>query len=358
MQYIPQAGIDVGTELVVPLRCTARHATRMGIAMAGVTEDQVSQARAIDLLSYLQSREPQELKADGPGRYTTASHGSLVISNGKWRWNSQGIGGVSALDYLIMVRGMGFVSAVETLVGERAADIPVIKPKDYEQPKRWTFYPPRQQKYANGAVSYLQGRGISPDVIRQCIQAGILYESQYYNPKSEHHNAPICVFAGKNEQGEIKFAAMRGLDSDFKQDKAGSDKLYNFCIPAKDVRSRQLAVFEAPIDALSHATLQQRDKWQWDGFRLSLGGTSNVALIAFLERNPQITRITLHLDSDVPGIKAARKIKAELATDKRFSHIKVSVNPPRKGKDYNAMLQNIIKEQQSRPAVSRAALSI
>lgn len=253
---------------------------------------------------------------------------------------------------------MGFVRAVETLVGERAADIPVIQPKDQDQPKKWTFYSPRPQRYSNSAVSYLQGRGISPKVIQRCIQAGIIYESRYYNPKSEHHNAPICVFAEKNQQGEIKFAAMRGLDTNFKQDKAGSDKLYNFCIPARNPQSRHLAVFEASIDALSHATLQQRDKWQWDGFRLSLGGTSGVALTAFLERNPQITRITLHLDSDAPGIKAARKIKAELAADKRFSHIKVSVNPPRKGKDYNAALQNIIKEQQSRPATSRAALSI
>lgn len=327
--------------------------------MAGVSEDQVSRAREIDLLSYLQSREPQELKPDGSGRYTTVSNGSLVISNGKWRWNSQGIGGVSALDYLIKVRGMGFVDAVETLVGERAADILVISPKAQEPLKKWTFYPPRPEKYSNGAVSYLQGRGISSDVIRQCMQAGILYESRYYNPKSEHHNAPICVFAGKNEQGEIKFAAMRGLDSDFKQDKAGSDKLYNFCLPAKNPQSRNLSVFEAPIDAISHATLQQRDKWQWDGHRLSLGGTSNVALMAFLERNLQITRITLHLDSDAPGIKAARKIKAELAADRRFTHIKVSVNPPRKGKDYNAALQNIIKEQhQSRPATNRAAISI
>lgn len=69
MQHIPQIGSDAGAE--------------MGLAMAGVSEEQVSKAREIDLLSYLQSREPQELKPDGPGRYTTASHGSLVISSGK-----------------------------------------------------------------------------------------------------------------------------------------------------------------------------------------------------------------------------------------------------------------------------------
>ena len=56
--------------------------------MPGVSAEQVARAREIDLLSYLQSYNPQELKPDGPGRYTTVSHSSLVISNGKWRMSS------------------------------------------------------------------------------------------------------------------------------------------------------------------------------------------------------------------------------------------------------------------------------
>jgi hypothetical protein len=42
-----------------------------------------------------------------------------------------------------------------------------------------------------------------------------------------------------------------------------------------------VAVFEAPIDALSHATLQELEGWKWNGYRLSLGGTSHVALTSF-----------------------------------------------------------------------------
>ena len=170
-------------------------------------------------------------------------------------------------------------------------------------------------------MAYLQKRSICPTVILRCIQSGILFESRYYNPKSVHHNTAVCVFAGKDASGEIKFAAMCGIDSDFKQDKAGSDKFLNFHIPAMNPDSRHLAVFEAPIDALSHATMQQRDGCPWDGHRLSLGGTSDVALITFLERNPQITRIVLLLDNDAAGITAARKIKARLAADERFKHI-------------------------------------
>lgn len=331
--------------------------------MPGVSEDQVARARELDLLSYLQVYEPSELKPDGPGRYTTVTHGSLVISNGKWRWNRGQIGGVSALDYLIKVRGMGFVAAVNHLTGERATSAHIYQEASKAQPPppKRPFHPPKPYRYATGAVSYLQNRGISPEGIRRCIQLGILYESRYYNPQSEYHNAPVCVFAGKDESGTVRFAAMRGITLDFKRDKAGSDKRFNFHIPAEDPNSRHLTVFEAPIDAMSHASLQQRNGWAWDGHRLSLGGTSDVALIAFLERNPQISRIILHLDNDVAGITAARKIKARLAADSRFSRICVSVNPPHRGaKDYNDLLLRDIQREREQKHHSRreAAISI
>lgn len=323
--------------------------------MPGVSKEQIEQAREIDLLSYLRAYEPGELKPDGPNRYTTATHGSLVISNGKWVWNGGGgIGGVSALDYLLKVRDMGFVEAVETLTGERAADARSYQEAARAQPppKKRLFALPEPSRYANNAVSYLQSRGISPEVISRCLQTGILYESRKYQN---------VVFVGRDETGTARFACMRSTRDNFKRDAAGSDKRYSFCFPAKNPASRHLAVFEAPIDALSHATLQRRNGWEWDGHRLSLGGTSDVALTAFLERNPQITRVILHLDSDVAGITAARKIKGALAAEKRFSHLRVSVNPPhRDAKDYNeALLHGIRAEREQKQQRRReAAISI
>lgn len=324
--------------------------------MPGVSEDQISRAREIDLLSYLSAYEPNELIRDGPGRYTTATHGSLVISNGKWNWNGGGVAGVSALDYLVKVQGMGFVSAVETLTGERAESARSYQSAVKTQPKpaRPKFYPPRPVRYPNGVVAYLQKRGIHPDVINRCLREGTLYESRYYNPQSEYHNAPVCVFVGKDENGEIKFAAQRGISVDLKRDKSGSDKRFGFCIPAVSGQGRHVAIFEAPIDAMSHAALQRRQGWNWGGHRLSLGGISDVALISFLERNPQIHRVILHLDNDKAGIIAARKIKATLAADRRFSHIRVSVNPPHGAKDYNELLLQIIEVEREQKQHSRA----
>jgi len=322
--------------------------------MGGVNKEQIEQARTIDLLSYLQANEPHELKRSGLNEFRTVTHSSLVISNGKWIWNKTGVGGVSALDYLIKVRGMRFVDAVETVCDSRAAVVSALPVNTANAPKKFAFYPPKPSRYATKAVRYLQQRGISAEVINRCIQMGILFESRYYNPQSEHHNAVVCVFAGPNESGRVVFAAMRGVSADFKKDKAGSDKRYNFCLPAKNPNRRHLAVFESPIDALSHATLQQRDGWDCDVHRLSLGGTSNVALISFLERNPQIKRVILHLDNDEAGIIAARKIKMQFNADSRFAHIRVSVNPPRRGKDYNEVLQNVISlEREQKPLLNR-----
>ena len=79
--------------------------------------DVIEQARQMDLLSYLQRYEPDNLKHVARNVYCTREHDSLKISNGKWYWWSRGFGGVSALDYLIKVKEYSFVEAVEALAG-------------------------------------------------------------------------------------------------------------------------------------------------------------------------------------------------------------------------------------------------
>ena len=88
----------------------------------------VAQAREMDLLTYLRTYEPQELVHFGGGTYCTREHDSLKISNGKWCWFSRGIGGYSALDYLIKVKEMPFTQAVETIIGNLSAAPPAFAP--------------------------------------------------------------------------------------------------------------------------------------------------------------------------------------------------------------------------------------
>ena len=68
---------------------------------------------------------------------------------------------------------------------------------------------------------------------------------------------------------------------------------------------------------------------------------SSLALISFLERNPNITNIQLCLDNDKAGKEATSRIIKELLSDKRFSHMKITVAPPPIGKDYADTLKAI-----------------
>jgi hypothetical protein len=199
-------------------------------------------------------------------------------------------------------------------------------------------------------IRYLQERNIHPDIIRKCVSVGILYEGRYCGE-------PICVFAGMDEGGRVRFAAMRGICSDIKKDAPGSDKRYSFCLPSDGPDSRTLYVFEAPIDALSHATLGFVQGWERGGYRLSLGGTSHVALTAFLTRHPETRRVILHLDGDRAGIENTRRIRTMMGSEPRFRHIRVSANPARGGKDYNDRLMNMNRKQQEAARAKAVVLS-
>ena len=69
--------------------------------MPYVTPAQVQAAKQIDLLTYLQRNEPDQLVRLSADTYCTREHDSLKISNGKWHWFSRGIGGKTALDDVV-----------------------------------------------------------------------------------------------------------------------------------------------------------------------------------------------------------------------------------------------------------------
>ena len=161
-----------------------------------VTESEIRAAKQMDLLTYLQIYEPHELVKEGSG-YHTRTHDSLKISNGMWHWFSRGIGGKTALDYLIHVKGMDFVPAVQSLCGLRGI-LPLSSPEEPKKPK--VFELPPAYADCNRVISYLRRRNISPEIIHSCVDAGLLYEADRY------HNA---VFVGKDGKGIPRYAMQR-----------------------------------------------------------------------------------------------------------------------------------------------------
>jgi len=294
----------------------------------------IAKAKEMDLLTYLQSYEPHELVRIGSTTYCTRTHDSLKISNGKWHWHSRGIGGRSALDYLIKVRGLQFKAAVGQIMGWAAIQPPVSAPQ--KKVEMNAFALPPKNLTSNRMMDYLQGRGIAIAIIKYCCDRGLLYESAPYG------NA---VFVGRDEMDAPRYAALRG--ERFMGEVAGSSKRYSFGIssvkPCDTVN-----LFESPIDLLSYATLlrlKRRNPWR-DNL-LSLSGVSKsskalpAALEQFLENHPDTRNVVCRFDNDAVGHDAAGAIRMELE-----GRCLVYSEPPPSGKDYNEYLCGRLDRQQ------------
>ena len=265
------------------------------------------------------------------GRYhTTAEMDSLRIKDRrKWFRYSQNTGG-DAITFLQQFCGKSFPEAVEYLLtfhgkarDSPAKAVPSVKRDEVQKP----FALPPRNADDRRVFAYLRKRGIAPQVIRQFLNSGLVYED------AEHHN---CVFVGKNNAGQAKYAGLRGtydLDGPgFKGDAPGSDKNTGFSLP-HDPRSDLVLVFEAPIDLMSYLTLHRNTS-----NALALCGLYDGALQTYLQAHPEIRRIALCLDADEPGQKAARQLQEKY----QLQGYAVVVEKPRCGKDWNEYLQRKI----------------
>ena len=308
----------------------------------------IEQARQIDLLSYLQRYEPGNLKRVAGNVYCTREHDSLKISNGKWYWWSRGFGGYSALDYLMKVRELGFVEAVQTLTGDMGDWKPPPPAVKKDEPKV-LLLPPRN-KDSDRVLQYLFGRGIDYAIVQDCIADGTIYES------ADYHNA---VFIGKDESGTPKYAACRGTMGSFKRDASGSDKRYSFRLLAREP-THTVHLFEAAIDVLSYATYLKCEGKDYKAANLlSLSGVYQpkkelaesripIALTTFLNAHPQIKTIYLHLDNDKAGRLCTAALQELLQKD-----YKIVDAPPPVGKDVNDFLMSYLGIARQKPSRER-----
>lgn len=299
--------------------------------MAYATPEDIAQARQMDLLTYLHNYEPGELVKVANGTYCTREHDSLKISNGMWYWFSRSIGGASALDYLIRVKGYSLPVAVKTILG-RAVSQPPVSYKQKDRSPKQLLLPERSSTNAN-VTRYLRSRGIHPTILDYCYRNGLLYEGMPYK------NA---VFIGYDEQRTPKYAALRGTVGNYKGEASGSDKQYSFNIPAQKP-TPTVHVFESAIDLLSFATLEHVAGRDWRREHLlSLAGVFKtdrpdvvpVALQRFLKAHPEVQTLHLHLDADEIGRGASAGIQAGLSD--RYT---ITDEPPKYGKDINDELR-------------------
>ena len=260
-----------------------------------VSPDELKQARQCDLLTYLQAAQPQELVELRNGVYCLRSHDSLKISNGKWYWWSRGIGGRSALDYLIEVEGIPLVEAVQKINAMEGIEKSV---PSFYVPSHKPFVLPERNSNNDRVLQYLQMRGIDREVIEMCIAFDTLFEDV-------HHN---CCFVGFDETRSPRYAMLRSSDPNrsFLQEVAGSDKRYSFSLPPTE--STKLYITESAIDALSLYVLRDNAPDNYlsiAGANTPRGNTLPLALEHYLSMHQQIESVCLCLDNDCAGIQAA-----------------------------------------------------
>lgn len=272
-----------------------------------IRKDVLEKVRTLSAFDYLRNYAPDLLVKNGRTDYYHRDHDSLHFSNGKWYWWSQGKGGTSALDYLIIVEGYEFKDACNYLSDLMNVSEPVTT---YYHPKPIKpFELPVKDKNNDLVIRYLcEIRKIDKDIVDDFISKGMIYQSA---------NFKNAVFVGYDKD-KPAYAFKRSIFKNFKLDHAGSNKAFSFNYTNKN--SNELHVFEAAIDLLSYMTLLKMDEIDYTEFNyLSLAGASDkiaskseayipIALKAYLERNPNIKTIIFHLDNDEVGIGATSKI--------------------------------------------------
>lgn len=263
--------------------------------------------------------------------YTTKEMDSLRIwERRRWyRFSSRQHG--DAITFLQEFCGKSFPEAVNYLLAYhgRTRDSPEWSRappplKTAQTKERVAFVLPPAHTDERRVFAYLSKRGIAPQVIRRFVEARLLYEDAQY------HN---CVFVGRDGRGQPRFANKRSTydlnGAGFKGDVAGSDKRIGFRLPCNP-EVNGVFVFEAPIDLMSFCTLCP----EVVSNAVALCGLYSGPLDSYLQENPHLKQITLLLDGDEPGIRAAKEMREKYKNDGYAVEIRV----PKYGKDWNEQL--------------------
>ncbi|WP_092755450.1 5' nucleotidase, NT5C type [Hydrogenoanaerobacterium saccharovorans] len=297
-------------------------------------EQQYEQAKNTNLVAFLQGRG-YDLYPSG-GWYRWRDHPSLAVNeDGRWAWHSQNLKG-GPIDFLVKCENYQFVDAVLKLAGDTNSYVPnleEIRKEKAEEPKPPMKLPPANSDNKRAIAYLVKTRGLDEKIVKSLIKDKIIYES------ADYHNV---IFVGYDKDGAAKYAAQRGTITNakmpFKRDVQNSDKSYAFHL--RGTSATKIAVFEAPIDAISHKCIQKIFKQDYNSInRIALGGVSDKALERYLQDNPLITDITFGTDNDERGHKAAK----ELMQKYKDLGYNVSRMTPR-GKDFNDDLLNIRTE--------------
>lgn len=261
--------------------------------------------------------------------YICNEHDSLCVDadSCKWYWHSRKLGGGNAIDYLCRVEKMSFPAAIEILLGKYSEFTRERKEEvDQVRQHRILSQPGKTPRYRRLFAYLTRTRCIDREIIQRLVDERRIYEDVNGN----------VVFCGFDEYGKVRYMTLRGTCSDkrFRMDVYGSDKRYGFRFG--DASGDTVYVFEAAIDAMSHATLAlcRGENW-WEQSRLVLGGVVDTALDEYLRIHQHTKRIVICTDNDDAGNSAAEQMMQKYS---ELGYVVERELP--QGKDFNEELTN------------------
>lgn len=301
------------------------------------TPQEKEAAHNISIIDYLERNYGLTFKKAGKG-FRCREHNSFFVNADQkaWYWNSRGIGGGDVIEFVRKYENLTYEQALVQVVNPTHLD-KAIYSKAPQRPvadKKPLNLPPKTRSQYKRVFAYLtRTRCLDPNIVIVLMHKKFIYEDVKGN----------CVFVGYNKAGLPAYGAIRSTNSNqvFRYDAEGSDKENSFYI--KGYNKKKIYVFESPIDALSHATLENiktDNPREWlNSTRISCGGNNDVPLERFINDYPEVEEICFCYDNDKGGQKA-RDLYMPKWEEKGF---KVSANIP-KHKDFNEDLQEIVKK--------------
>lgn len=321
------------------------------------TEEQMKQVFDTNLIDFAVQNGFEIEKGDANTVHVKHSGGLYLFKHGRGYkcFSEQAPSGQKRNIITFVQEYMGatdFKSAVEMILGCRAYEqTEHYVPPTEKKPRGDLVLPPKAKNF-NRTIAYLtQARGIDKEIVYAMINKGKVYQAVTEKSGYTFQN---CAFVGFDENNRPRYCALRSPSesSSFRQDVENSDKTYGFCMEG---RSNRVYEFEAPIDAMSHATLCKLNGIDWQGdHRVAEGCLSDKALYRYLERHPEIDEIVFCYDNDVDGQlpdgtphnhgQVRAEISAEIFADLGYTTFVQTPNTKDFNKDLTTFLELLAAE--------------
>lgn len=293
--------------------------------------------RDISLIEYLEKVEHLTFKKEG-NSYRCNEHSSLIVAGNEksFFWNSHQIWGNNIIDWEKYVNGKTIKEAVDyinNIVNLNNNDYFSYKQTKAKQEKKSEdlCLPPKNDTYKHLFAYLCKTRFIDVDVVTSFVDDKIIYEDKRKN----------AVFLGLDEKGNCRYATLKSTNtnSDFRIDLENSDKKYAFR-QNKNTSSKNLYIFESPIDLLSFLTVMNYIGKDFTKFNcLSLGGLSDMPIDEFLKENQNIENLVFGLDTDKWGKQAFSRLSDKYKENYKVKNISKDILEKQNIKDWNDFLK-------------------